>query len=1037
MRLCRTLVTAVLITLSAATLFSQVPKDIQERVFIDHKDQRRLLGSFDLDIVWTDWTYVEIITTPAQIDSLRRAGFKTETIHESVGDFYRSRLPQKDMGGYKTLAEIDAYLDGMIADHPNLVSAKQSIGLTIEGRNIWVVKISDNPNVDENEAEVLYTGCIHAREVVTPEVLFHFMDHLTNRYDTDPEVKDLVDDREIWFILVCNPDGYYYNQVIAPFGGGLWRMNRRDNGNGTFGVDVNRNFGYMWGYDNQGSSPNPGSDTYRGTGPFSEPESQAIRDFMISREFVLSVFWHSYANILIYPWGYIRLPTDDHDIYRALGDSIQNLNGYEHGLVADLLYPVNGGAFDWEYGEQTLKNKVLGTTIEAGGQSDGFWPSLARAEQIKQENLQPLMFLTRMAGNINSLRAPEPPQIVGPASPADGAEYMVSWVETDPTNPAVRFELVEMRKRHLLDDPGDNLDFWETNYFGSTPARSNSAPNSLYSGTGDLYVAHLTTAFPHTVRPGDQLTFRTWYDFEFYRDFAYVEISTDGLNFISIPGNITTNFNPYGGNRGNGISGTSDGWVDATFDLSAFQGQQVWFRFLYQTDEGLAGEGWYIDDIHPHVVFAETAVVASDLTSPSYTFTGRPMDVYYYQVRAMDAQNQWGRYSSPAEVDVLGSGTGDIDLDGLYSTVADLTLLSLYFQQGLSVFDVYYVTQISETDANCDEVLLTAADLNALAEVVVGAQAPCFAPPAPAPGPKTPASGNSSSDPKSSNYAVSNSAVYSVSLQGTTFEGDDTVIVDIVLADAATTLAGYQFHVEYDAATLALDDVRPGDAITAWQFFDYHAKTAGTVGEITLAGVAQFQGAPILPGDIDLQPTPAVLAQLKFSISTAGAPVIAEIRFIWERCGDNAIVCGRFVTDRLVLDSLALSREVRDADGTDITGVDARYGGADYTCFYGLFGDPQAPVVDFLSARITRDGGCCVGQVGDVNGEGGDEPTIGDVTMLVDHLFVTGAELSCLSEADINQSGGSQPALEDITIGDITELVDHLFISAGPLAPCL
>ncbi len=1027
----------VLYILISTTLVGAVANDTQIRITLENKDQIRQLSALGLDIVWIDPTFVEIFTNPAQADSLRQLGFKIETVHESVRDFYRSRLPQKDMGGYKTLAEINAYLDAMIAAHPDIVSTKQSIGTTIEGRDIWAVKISDNPNVDEVEPEVLFTAAIHAREVATPEILLHYMDYLTTQYPTNPEVQALVDGREIWFILNCNPDGYYYNQVIAPGGLGNWRMNRRDNGNGTYGVDINRNFGYGWGFDNIGSSPTPGSETYRGSAPFSEPETQALRDFEIAHHFELSVYYHAYANIFIFPWGFVQQNCPDNDLYRAMGDTVQAMCGYQPGLVADLLYLANGGSFDWEYGEQTLKNKILGITIEAGRNSDGFWPTLARLAELKDENLQPLLFLTRMAGTVDRLRPPSPPVIAELPGPVSGASYSIDWSDNDLANPGVRYELVELQKRRVAIDPGNDLNSWGTDGFSASTARSFSTPGSLYSGTNNQYLAHLTTAYPYLVKTGDHLTFRTFFDMELFRDFGYVSVSTDGRTFTSIPGNLTSDYNPYGPNRGNGITGSSGDWVQADFDLSSFVGQQVWFKFTYETDFSFFGEGWYLDNIYPHVVFDSSTVVNSNITALTYDFTDKPLGVYYYQVRAQDAEGQWGDFSTVAQADVLGTGTGDIDLDGIANSPSDLALFSLYFRQGISAYDIDPAQQVAETDINCDGFTSTPEDLISLARVVAETETRCYSTVAP-PNSKTDILDLSlSTDSNRTVQSAVGTAIYAVKLENTVFPDDDSVFVDIALTQATTSLLGYQFHLEYDAARLELQEVRAGDATTGWQFFDWHSSQTAGIGEVVIASVAQYNGSAIDPGQISLLPIPAGLVHLKFRVLSLNLALSSDIRFVWSDCGDNAVVCGSYAGSNLQVDSLALSREVRDYAGADITGLDPLYGGANQSCFYELFGNPPAAVVDFANTRIVRSGGCCVGQVGDVNGEGGDAPTIGDISRLIDHLFISGVELTCLQEADVNQSGGASPTNEDITIGDISMLIDHLFVSGVTLPSCL
>jgi murein tripeptide amidase MpaA len=186
-------------------------------------------------------------------------------------------------------------------DHPSITSAKFSIGTSIEGRDLWAIKVSDNPGTDEVEPEVFYTGIHHAREPISAEVLLHTIDHLTDNYGSDPTVTDIMDGRELWFLPVMNPDGYVYNETTDPEDGGMWRKNRRNNGNGTYGVDPNRNYGYNWGYDDVGSSPFTFHEGYRGTGPFSEPENQAVRDFTEGREFAIAMNYHSYGNLLLYP----------------------------------------------------------------------------------------------------------------------------------------------------------------------------------------------------------------------------------------------------------------------------------------------------------------------------------------------------------------------------------------------------------------------------------------------------------------------------------------------------------------------------------------------------------------------------------------------------------------------------------------------------------------------------------------------------------------------------------------------------------------
>jgi len=170
------------------------------------------------------------------------------------------------MGGFCTHSQMMSHLDTMRARYPHLITAREPISLitTHDGNLVYSVRISDNPDVTESEPMVLLTGLTHAREPIGMQQMLFFMYHLLENYESDEYIKALIDTTQIVFVPCVNPDGYIYNQQTNPGGGGLWRKNRLDHGDGTYGVDLNRNFGYKWGYDDNGSSPNPASDTYRG-----------------------------------------------------------------------------------------------------------------------------------------------------------------------------------------------------------------------------------------------------------------------------------------------------------------------------------------------------------------------------------------------------------------------------------------------------------------------------------------------------------------------------------------------------------------------------------------------------------------------------------------------------------------------------------------------------------------------------------------------------------------------------------------------------
>jgi hypothetical protein len=349
---------------------------------------------------------------PEDLELLESEGYAYTIIHGNLEKFYADRLGHRldDMGGYHTYSEIVTELDNIHRDHPTIATEKFTVGWSLEGRQIWCMKISDNPNDDEDEPEVFFNSLIHAREPAPMEALLYFMNFLTDGYGIDPEVNDLVDNREMFFIPCMNPDGYVYNEQTNPNGGGMWRKNRRNNGGGCWGVDLNRNWGYTWGLDDNGSSPNPCDETYRGTAEFSEPVTDMVRQFINSRHFVCGDDYHSYGNWLLYPWSTSYFDgdglTEDNDIFEMIGDSmsylIHEVNGawYTPGTAWQNLYNVNGGSIDWEYGDQVSKPKMFQMSTEVGGGGDGFWPSESRILPLAQENLPANMFLARIAASL-------------------------------------------------------------------------------------------------------------------------------------------------------------------------------------------------------------------------------------------------------------------------------------------------------------------------------------------------------------------------------------------------------------------------------------------------------------------------------------------------------------------------------------------------------------------------------------------------------------------------------------------------------------
>ncbi|MFF4908721.1 M14 family zinc carboxypeptidase [Streptomyces sp. NPDC001260] len=226
-----------------------------------------------------------------------------------------------------------------------------SIGKTVNGQDILAVKLTKDAKKtkDGSRPSVLYMSNQHAREWITPEMTRRLMHYYLDHYKTDKRVKRIVDSTELWFVISANPDGYDYT-----FKGSdtrLWRKNLRDvNGDGVIstgdGVDLNRNFSYKWGYDDEGSSPNPTSETYRGASPGSEPETKALDAFEKRIGFSYGINYHSAAELLLYGVGWqVATPTPDDVVYKALAGTPDNsaIPGYRPQVSSEL-YTTNGEA---------------------------------------------------------------------------------------------------------------------------------------------------------------------------------------------------------------------------------------------------------------------------------------------------------------------------------------------------------------------------------------------------------------------------------------------------------------------------------------------------------------------------------------------------------------------------------------------------------------------------------------------------------------------------------------------------------------------
>jgi len=404
----------------------------QVKIYLTAAADIRTLASFDLSLDHFTRTKDNAIITflnDAEFNRLTLLNYRYEVLIDDWYAYYNKRSQMTpvekqraleksktqfgvknfgfgSMGGYYTYDEILQKLDEMKSLYPNLITAKIEIGATNEGRSMYAVKISDNPDVDETEPQVLYTALTHAREPEGMMQQLYFMYYLLENYGTDAEVTYLVDNRELYFIPIINPDGYVYNQTLSASGGGMWRKNRKNN-NGSYGVDLNRNFGpnKYWNAPNGGSSLNPNDETYRGTAPFSEPETNSIYNFLTTKKITNALNYHSYGNDLIFPYGAMGTETPDSLIFREFAEDMTKYNHYVTGTdLSTVGYSTRGNSDDFMYdGYPTEIGKIFAMTPEVGNGNDGFWPLQQRILPIAEENLFPNLYYAWTAGGYPSL----------------------------------------------------------------------------------------------------------------------------------------------------------------------------------------------------------------------------------------------------------------------------------------------------------------------------------------------------------------------------------------------------------------------------------------------------------------------------------------------------------------------------------------------------------------------------------------------------------------------------------------------------------
>ncbi|MAN58963.1 MAG: hypothetical protein CMC08_03910 [Flavobacteriaceae bacterium] len=433
------LVTTIALTLCISALQAQVASGTS-KIHLDENSSKKIAQlqqqGFDLDhLEFSDAGNLILYVSAEEKYHLEQLGLSYTMLIPNMEAWYLGQLEndlrqnttyQKgknvadgfglgSMGGYYTYDEIGLKLDAMRQKYPDIISEKVSIGTTIEGREIWMAKISDNPDIDENEPSAYFDALHHAREPISMAATINYMFWLLERYTTNPEIAFLIDNREIYFVPVVNPDGYEHNRATNPNGGGLWRKNRNPNSGGCLGVDLNRNYAFGYANDASCSSSDPCSGTYRGTAAFSEPETVAVRDLLAVAQPNTAFSTHSTAGTYLMPYGFDTNPPA-FGIYSEWASAFLDENEYTYGVTFQMLgYTSCGTTRDYLHSEG-----IYGWTPEIDG--SGFWPLPSEIFGLVEENVKPMLYQTWIAGAYIDVQSHT---IIGEVTPGGNFDLVV------------------------------------------------------------------------------------------------------------------------------------------------------------------------------------------------------------------------------------------------------------------------------------------------------------------------------------------------------------------------------------------------------------------------------------------------------------------------------------------------------------------------------------------------------------------------------------------------------------------------------------
>ncbi len=304
----------------------------------------------------------------------------------------------KDDQKFHNYDELTKEIEDLKSEYEDILEVS-SIGKSVEGRDIPVLRISGNLKEADKLPAVIFMGGHHAREHISVETPLLFAEYLLKEYkDGNEKIVNLLNGRDVHIIPAVNPDGLEFDVSGDRYH--MWRKNRMQNADGTYGVDLNRNYGFKWGTG--GSSDDGSSDVYKGPKPFSEPETQAIKNYVEAHVNITTLLsFHTFSELILYPWGHThsRISKEqDRKVHETMARAMAKMNHYQPQQSSDL-YIASGDTTDWSYGEHGIISFTFELDPRSGLGGSGFYPGQKLIDVVLKKNIEPALYLIEYADN--------------------------------------------------------------------------------------------------------------------------------------------------------------------------------------------------------------------------------------------------------------------------------------------------------------------------------------------------------------------------------------------------------------------------------------------------------------------------------------------------------------------------------------------------------------------------------------------------------------------------------------------------------------